>query len=205
MSDNPPILLPDVSTFGDLFDYVGEWQRTENHERHNPANGAPRMIGDNEVGPFATVDLRQIGGEQHRSIAVRATDAVIEAVAPRIVTDDDHLSFRLIAHYDARVLVVLEHGHIIGSHWLAYIDPATIPAAGDVGDQAEDVEPFKKGDRVESKARDAAGVCTTDEQGRGDRTRIYAGSKGWTVRVLWDGADELEYDVPVPALRREAV
>lgn len=127
----PPILLPDVKTFGELFDYVGEWQRTENHQRHNPANGEPRKIDDNEIGPFASVDMRQIGGAAHRSIAVCATDAVIEAVTPRIVTDDDHLSFRLIAHHTTppRVLVVLEHGYIIGSHWLAYIDPDSIPDA----------------------------------------------------------------------------
>lgn len=74
----------------------------------------------------------------------------------------------------------------------------------DDGDQVvEDELPFEKGDRVESKARDAAGVCTGDERGRGDRDRIYAGSKGWAVRVLWD--DGSEYDVPVPALRREVV
>lgn len=76
----------------------------------------------------------------------------------------------------------------------------------DDGEQVEEHElelPFEKNDRVESRARGAAGVCTGDERGRGDRNRVYAGSKGWVVRVLWD--DGSEYDVPVPALRREVV
>ncbi|MBS1892840.1 MAG: hypothetical protein JST59_16215 [Actinobacteria bacterium] len=63
-------------------------------------------------------------------------------------------------------------------------------------DSAERV--IRKGDRVISKSRGAKGTAMSDEFGRGDRTRFYAGSKGIVVRVLWD--DESEYDVPVPAL-----
>lgn len=65
-----------------------------------------------------------------------------------------------------------------------------------VVDSAERV--IRKGDRVISKSSGNKGTAMSDEMGRGDRTRIYAGSKGWHVRVLWD--DESEYDVPVPAL-----
>jgi hypothetical protein len=155
----PPILLPDVHTFGELLTYCGEWD----HETMSHRGGvlppdsprpAPRYIaadGDgarwlrgiadvaglpadppgarNEIGPFCTVDLSQLGGPRHRGIAVRATDAVLEAVAPRIVTPDDHLSFSIIGHaHTGRALVVLQHGYISGSHWLAEIDPASIPA-----------------------------------------------------------------------------
>jgi hypothetical protein len=54
-------------------------------------------------------------------------------VRDRIVTDDDHLSFKVIIHGEregrpARALIILSHGHIIGSHYLAYVDPATLPA-----------------------------------------------------------------------------
>lgn len=130
MRDNRPILLPNARDFSEVLSYVGEWVQSKPGQGCDEANGKPRKIGENEIGPFATVDLSQVGGERHRSIAVRATDATIEAVAPRIVTEDDHLSFQLIAHRDRRVLVVLQHGYIIGSHWIAYIDPATIPAGG---------------------------------------------------------------------------
>jgi len=148
-----PLLLPDVRNFSDLLTYEREW----NFDTMSARSGKiarpdlvpePRYIGHgerndicdrimaiggfgtdpqarNEIGPYCSVKL--LGSR--RSIAVTATDLVIETVAPRIVTADDHLSFEIIEHADRdRALVILSHGHIIGSHWLAYIDPATIPA-----------------------------------------------------------------------------
>lgn len=143
----PPILLPDIHTFGELLEYCGEWPR----EGRDALLTQPRYIpevspratssdwersawrtenGQNEIGPYCNIDLSQLGGPRHRSIIVRATDVVIDAVSPRIVTPDDHLSFKVIGHAGpGTALVILEHGYIIGSHWLAHIDPATIPAA----------------------------------------------------------------------------
>jgi hypothetical protein len=141
----PPILLPDVHTFGELLTYCGEWDNVDRGfpEPHRPPpryipettpaasdweRAAWRGDGRNEIGPYCTIDLSQLGGPRHRGIAVRATDAVMEAVAPRIVTPDDHLSFRIIGHaHTGRALVILQHGYIIGSHWLAHIDPDTLP------------------------------------------------------------------------------
>jgi hypothetical protein len=151
-----PLLLPDARSFSDVLEYLGEWKPEYSHrsgrrEEEPPGvrylstretalggtMGALLEMGGmsrdtdavNEIGPYCSVDLSQLGGPRSRSMAVRATDAVLDAVRPRIVTDDDHLSFELIAHADRnRVLVILKHGHISGSHWLAYIDPDTIPA-----------------------------------------------------------------------------
>ncbi len=133
-----PLLLPHARNFADVLEYVAEWNyETMSHRSGGlPVNHnrpAPRYIGAdprerNEVGPFCAVNMAQLGGRSHRGIAVRATDATIDAIAPRIVTPDDHLSFSLIGHKSTgRVLVIAEHGYIIGSHWLAYIDPATVP------------------------------------------------------------------------------
>jgi hypothetical protein len=151
------LLLPDAQRFTDVLEYLGEWDHAylSHHAGELPPMGreirdrGTRYIpettptatsweraawtrhqdGRNRVGPFCTVDLTQIGGPGHRSIAVRATDAVIAELAPRIVTPDDDLSFRIIAHAGTRrALVVASHGYIIGSHWVAYIDPESIPA-----------------------------------------------------------------------------
>lgn len=203
---NPPILLPDANSFADLFVYVGEWQPTENHERHNPANGEPQMIGGNEIGPYATIDLGQIGGERHRSIAVQATDAVLETVAPRIVTDEDHLSFRLIAHHDGRCLVVMEHGYIIGSHWLGYIDPATIPDAptddGPTGFEvrlALDNAAMQKPGAIPALLRKIAdNVETSDETYRktldpnGSSVGFYAFTEGDEPLGRWSGGGPIQ-------------
>ncbi|MGH2941072.1 MAG: hypothetical protein ACRDPE_23480 [Solirubrobacterales bacterium] len=70
---------------------------------------------------------------------------------------------------------------------------------GGEGVDEGELRPIRKGDRLISKASGSKGVAQCDEFGRGDRTQFYAGSKGWSVRVLWD--DGSEYNVPVPALR----
>ena len=141
-----PLLLPDARSFADVLEYCGEWggrmdggyEGTRPEPRHIPEEtpadasswerSAWRNDGRNEIGPYCTVDLSQHGGPHFRSIAVRATDATMTALEGRIVTPDDTISFRVIAHEGTgRALVIAEHGYIIGSHYLAYIDPATIP------------------------------------------------------------------------------
>ena len=134
-----PILLPDAGTFAEVLEYVREWDHydmthTAGERRRPGLVPAPRLIGENEIGPFATLELEQLASlelEQpaRRSFAVRATDEVLEVLAPRIVTPDDHLSFRLIGHASSgRVAVFCQHGYISGSHWLANVDPASLPA-----------------------------------------------------------------------------
>lgn len=151
-----PILLPDVTDFSEVLEYLGEWDHAEmSHRdglapegrpepRYLAADGAPARIVEelaefcglpptpdgarNEVGPYCSLDLSQVGGPRHRGLAVRATDRTLEAIAPRVVTPDDHLSFKVIGHRGTEcALVVCEHGQIIGSHWLAYIYPESIP------------------------------------------------------------------------------
>jgi hypothetical protein len=130
-----PILLPDAQSFADVLEYVSEWDPTRPTPpriiRHGDVprgrQGYAAQQRGNEIGPYCSVDLSQLGGPRHRGIAVRATDATIAALRPQIVTPDDTLSFKLIGHSDGRVLVVVQHGYIIGSHWLAFIAPETIP------------------------------------------------------------------------------
>lgn len=135
----PPVLLPDARSFADVLEYVSEWGRgTDTAPRYIPEQTPEASAweqtswrtrhGRNEIGPYCTVNLSQLGGPRHRGIAVRATDATMTALVLRIVTPDDTLSFELIGHSDGRVLVVAKHSYISGSHWLARIDPQTIPA-----------------------------------------------------------------------------
>lgn len=118
------ILLPEVVSFADLFTEARPWHFDAPRATHN----ASREVDGNEVGPYCSVDV----DKRRWSLDVVASDAVIEAVRPRIVTPDDRLSFKVIEHpASGYALVICEHGYIIGSHWLAYIDPATIPGGGD--------------------------------------------------------------------------
>jgi protein-L-isoaspartate O-methyltransferase len=86
------------------------------------------MLGGDEVGPYCMIDLSQLGGPMHRAIAAVPTDASLEALQSRIVTDDDRLHFKVIGHkHSGRVLVVACHGSILGDHWLAYVEADTLP------------------------------------------------------------------------------
>lgn len=134
------LLLPAARTFSDVLEYVRPWDfATMNHTggkvprpdlRPDPVIiGGNEFGAGNEVGPFCSVDLSALGMSS-RHLAVIARPAVIDVITPRLVTSDDHLSFKIIGHVKSgRALVILDHGYIIGSHWLAYIDPATIPYA----------------------------------------------------------------------------
>lgn len=130
-ADYHRILLPEAKAFGDLFSAHEPWDGHEIKPRHIPAEtpdatawerSAWRNDGRNEIGPYLYF-------RDHRpSMAVRATDAVMEVVTPRLVTPDDTLSFEIVEHESGFALVILSHGYIIGSHWLAYIYPDTIPS-----------------------------------------------------------------------------
>jgi hypothetical protein len=131
------LMFPDARTFDELLTFVRPW----NHDTMTARSGvvaqpdllpAPRKIGRNEVGPYCQIDRSQIGGPRFFGCAVIATDQVIEALAGSIVTDDDRLTFKVIAHRRRdgepdRALVIAEHGHIIGSRWLGYVDPSSVP------------------------------------------------------------------------------
>lgn len=98
--------------------------------------GAPFPPDDpadrNTIGPFCSIDATAIGG-MRRNIAAHVVPEVLEVLAPRLVTSDDRLGLRVTVHAPrdgkpARALVVASHGVISGSHYIAYVDPETIPA-----------------------------------------------------------------------------
>lgn len=127
-----PLLLPRVDSFHELFatshriDSLSSPREPMFPPREIHTGYAPKddYRQSNEIGPFCSVK----SGGQRWYMDVVANDAVIAAVTPRIVTPNDSLSFEIIEHARTGLaLVILQHGYIIGSHWLAYIDPATIP------------------------------------------------------------------------------
>lgn len=125
-----PLRMPDARRLDEVFTVERKWDhRTMSHyngELPRPdLVPAPRMLEGNEIGPFCT--LRNFTDIQHLSLAVTATDALVEAVAPYIVTDDDHLYFELIEHRDReRCLVTLQYNHIAGSNYIAYLPTETV-------------------------------------------------------------------------------
>jgi hypothetical protein len=115
-----PVLLPDARSFDDVLEYEGEW------DYGNREVPFVAQIHGNEISPYCSI---RTGSGGYRGIKVRPRPGFYALVQDRIVTDSDRLSFEVVVHPEReRALVILEHGHIIGSHWLAYVDAATIPA-----------------------------------------------------------------------------
>jgi protein-L-isoaspartate O-methyltransferase len=119
--------------FAEVIDYLGEWDIVDGTAARRPDAGASRapagrLLAGNEVGPYCTLDLSQLGGPAHRAIAAIPTKATLTVLRSRIVTRDDHLHFKAIGHEQTgRVLVIASHGKIIGEHWLAYVEADTLP------------------------------------------------------------------------------
>jgi hypothetical protein len=108
-----------------LVDMVAEYP-DPSLRAHMVAGGFDRQ---DEIGPFCNIDMSQLGGLSSRSIAVRATDAAMAAIKGHTFEDGSHYSFKLIAHEGSgRVLVILDNSATIGSTYVAYVDPKTIPA-----------------------------------------------------------------------------
>lgn len=142
-----PVHMPDARNFSDVLTYFDEWDSGKTWDHHarwlrvdgtevvnrpRTAKGNPRLgsNGVNQIGPYCMTQNYPSG---YRSMVVRATDAAMEAIVKRgIVTPDDTLSFKVVIHNredtdQQRALVILEHGYILGSIWLAYVNADTIP------------------------------------------------------------------------------
>lgn len=130
-----PLLLPDVRDFNDLFDYVREWDHATMTAKSGVVPNSelvplPALVDDLEIGPFLSVKLA--GGQ--RSMAIEATALTVNALAQpskvfAAIRHEGQISFELIEHArNGRVLVTAQHNQSTRSQYLAYIDPATIPA-----------------------------------------------------------------------------
>lgn len=136
-----PLLMPDARSFSDVLTYVREWDYATMNARSGKVPH-PELVPDsvrlteagmfgdncNTIGPFCSIKSQRDG---RRSIAVIVTQATIDALRGQLVTGDDRLSLEIIEHpANGRALVIAQHSSILGSRWLAYIDPTTIPEGG---------------------------------------------------------------------------
>jgi predicted RNA methylase len=201
----PCPLLLDTSDFAEVLEYLGEWApRPPSAQREGRPTGKK-----NQIGPYCTIDLSQLGGPQHRSIAARASDATMNALRGRIVTDDDQISFKLIAHKETgRVLVIAQHGQIIGSHWLAYVTPDTLPpypyAQRDerVQEICESLREADKTSYVRHRDDGSIEVRPSDRDGNGIKALIDA--LGGLTRTWPDGSKSHEEPRDPQEARRAA-
>lgn len=123
------VILPDVTRFEDLFEYVAEWDhdRMSNSGKHyQPSLLPPQQMVAPEVrlGPFMSIRLR---GQDSRSLMVIAKPVLVEALTTDYLNFDS-LSYQLIGpHANGKILVLVEHLHSNISHSMAYIDVDSLP------------------------------------------------------------------------------
>jgi predicted RNA methylase len=123
-----PLLLQ-TGDFAEVLEYLSEWNIVDGPTRRVARHtSAGPMIAGNAIGPYCLINLSRADGPEHRAIAVRPTAATLDALRPRIVTDDDRLNFDVIAlEDDGRAVIIASHDRIIGKHWLADVSLATLP------------------------------------------------------------------------------
>jgi predicted RNA methylase len=187
--------------FAEVVEYLGEWDTVDGTSARYTDVGAKRsltgrMLAGNEIGPYCTIDLSQLGGPQHRAVAAAPTDATLDALRPRLVTDDDRLSFKAIGHEQTgRVLVIASHGSILGDHWLAYVEADTLPPYP----YAQRDERFKElcqtlreGGHSPSVRRLAGGVIEIEPAERGTGIKASIDALGAVTRLWGNGRRSVE-------------
>lgn len=126
------VLLPGVASFDELFEAWEPWDYTTMAHYQGNLSAEGRRVREEygslrhgvQVGPFASVDMSQIGRGQY-PLAVRVRKSVLDHLD--LSTMDNKWSWELIGHKDSgRVLVVGNNGFISG-RWIAYIDADTVP------------------------------------------------------------------------------
>lgn len=123
-----PLVFPDVRSFGELFEGYAPWNSTLSR-RSTPQAFPPVKVegAKGSIGPYLVVS----GGE-HRSMAVKPNQAVIDYIVSNMfsILSDDTIYFEIVIRDENEALVTAKYNKIIGSRWLALIDPKTIPEVG---------------------------------------------------------------------------
>lgn len=121
-----PLLMPDARSFGDVLEYVRDWDHsTMSHYKGEPGPGHIEDLEfeGNRITAFCSVRM-----DGRHSMAVRPTPALLAALSGQLLPIDDSLAFEVIHHEtNNRCLILISHNQIIGSRYLAYVDPSTVP------------------------------------------------------------------------------
>lgn len=123
-----PIAFPDVKTFAELFPEAREYVKDSPPILTVPAWESGTWSDRGRKTQSYLGSYCAIGGEGFEGITVKPSQAVIDFYRDRCLHCSwDTMTFQVHVWDDGRALVCLEHGQIIGSHYLAIIDAKTIP------------------------------------------------------------------------------
>lgn len=135
---NKTVLLPLLSTWAEIF---AEWTTDKDKapKAHTfPVEGSnPRRPEACTIGPYmmakyadGTQTINGFTSTKYRdgsAVYVRLNDDIARQVFQSTIGIPDQMHFQLIEWNDREAVIICSHGQIIGSRWVAVIDPATIP------------------------------------------------------------------------------
>jgi hypothetical protein len=136
------VLLPLVSEWAEVF---SAWTLDKdkapashsfpipNDRNHPNTSGYPCTIGPYMMAEYAdgTQTINGYTSTKYRhgsAVYVRLIDDVARQVFESTIGISDQMHFKMIEWNDREAVIICEHGQIIGSRWVAVIDPSTIPA-----------------------------------------------------------------------------
>jgi hypothetical protein len=112
-----PILFPKADSFFDIFDQVDSEKKTVAVMKSDYPGSKDKM----GIGNWVMMS----GG---KSFHASPKKVVIEALEKTlIIVNYDTIYFEIVDRGGGNALVIAKYNHIIGSRWLAFIDPRTIP------------------------------------------------------------------------------
>lgn len=128
------ILWPLISDWSELFEAVTTNEKEKPRaytfdvgEKDRPCVIGPYMRTEY---PDGTQTINGFTSTKYRmgpTVWVRLLPDLARKAFESTIGIPDHLSFQLIQWNDDEALIILQHSMIIGSRWLAVIDPRTIP------------------------------------------------------------------------------
>jgi hypothetical protein len=131
------ILMPEWTRFSDLFTGARPWSqgqkpalatlRSDQYTKpYRCGHGARPAYDHMRIGRYCPV----IGPPKYRSLEITGITPALLALIERtmVIVDNDETNFEIIwRSNNKKALVTINHGQIIGNHWLAEIDTSTIP------------------------------------------------------------------------------
>ena len=127
------VMQPHVSTFSEAF---SAWAPYVSADPRFPLiwmNGEKAKGRKAERMAVSAYCLRRSDGGHLDSLNVRPADWVLSRIREgMILVPNDRLHFEIVDHGNGWSLLVVNHGQILGSRWLAYIKTNSIPQTGEV-------------------------------------------------------------------------
>ena len=123
-SEGRKVLFPEADTFKDIFEQVDSGKKIVAVIKSDYEKGSQMSVSN-------WVSSSRVGHGVDHSFYATPKKSVIEAIEENmIIVSYDEIYFEIVDRGGGSALVLAKYNQIIGSRYLAFIDPKTIPGYG---------------------------------------------------------------------------